>query len=123
MPKSADDRRLVRIAKLCAAFPGTSSETHGKHARFLVGKKTFAYFLDDHHGDGIVGLACKFEPGGNAALVASDPERFYLPAYVGKQGWIGFRLDRATLDWTEVEALLRTSYRLVAPKRLAAMLA
>jgi hypothetical protein len=53
----------------------------GKHAAFAVRNKTFAYYLDDHHGDGIVSVVCKVEPGANDALVAADVRRFYLPAY------------------------------------------
>jgi hypothetical protein len=123
MPKLAEDARLTRVTKLCAALPNTERFVFGKHAKCVVGKKTFAYYLDDHHGDGIVALNCKFEPSGNVALIASDPVRFYMPAYVGKNGWIGLRLDLGQIDWNEVDALLRTSYRLVAPKRLAATFA
>lgn len=45
-------------------------------------KKTFAYYLDDHHGDGIVAVTCKVLPHDNAVLAAADPARFYLPAYL-----------------------------------------
>jgi hypothetical protein len=44
-----------------------------------------------------------------------------MPAYVGPRGWVGFDFDAAPVDWAEVEALLRESYRLQAPKRLAAL--
>jgi hypothetical protein len=88
------------------ALPGAERAMSGKHAKLVVGKKTFADYLDDHHGDGIVGLNCKFEAGGSAALIASDPGRCSLPAYVGKNGWIGLRLDRDDVDWSEVDAPL-----------------
>jgi len=97
-----------------------AAKSISRHAGFYVRKKTFAYFLDDHHGDGIVGLTCKVLPGDNAALIAADPARFYMPAYVGSKGWVGLRLDRAKIDWEEVEELVTHSYRLIAPKRLAA---
>jgi predicted DNA-binding protein (MmcQ/YjbR family) len=38
---------------------------------------------------------------------------------VGARGWVGLRLDRGKVDWAEVEELVRYSYGLVAPKRLA----
>jgi hypothetical protein len=63
---------------------------------------------------------CKAPPGVQEMLVGAAPEQFFAPPYVGKRGWIGFRLDHAT-DWAEVEALLRRSYRMTAPKRLAAL--
>jgi predicted DNA-binding protein (MmcQ/YjbR family) len=49
-----------------------------------------------------------------------DPERFYLPAYLARYGWISLRLNLPTVNWDEVSELTADSYRLVAPKRLAA---
>jgi hypothetical protein len=57
--------------------------------------------------------------GENVDRVGSDPERFYLPAYIGARGWFGLRLDRGRVNWTEVGNLLELSYCLTAPKRLA----
>jgi phosphoribosylglycinamide formyltransferase-1 len=94
---------------------------HGSHASFSVRGKKFAYFLDDHHGDGIVAVTCKAAPGVNRALIDADPERFYMPSYVGPRGWIALRLDLAKIDWDEVGELVTDAYCLTAPKRLAAM--
>jgi hypothetical protein len=124
MPKrTAEDRRLVRLTKICLALPETTRERMGRHARFVVAKKTFAYFLDDHHGDGIVAVNCKVLPGDNKALIAANPDRFYMPAYIGPKGWAGLRLDVGIVDWEEVAELAAGSYLLVAPKRLAALAA
>ena len=92
----------------------------GRHAGFYIRKKTFAYFLDDHHGDGIVGVTCKVLPGDNNALVVSNPAKFYMPAYVASRGWVGLRLDIGEVDWEEVKELVTHSHLLIAPKRLAA---
>ena len=73
----------------------------------------------DHHGDGIVGITCKVLPGDNKVLVAADPRRFYMPAYVASKGWVGLRLDVGEVDWDEVNELITHSYVLVAPTRLA----
>src|SRR5215471_985438 len=116
---ASEDRRLSRISKLCLALPEATREIRGSHASFLIRKKVFVYFLNNHHGDGIVSIACKALPGDNTALVAAQPERFYLPAYVGPRGWIALRLDVGEPDWEEVGELIAGSYRLVAPKRLA----
>ena len=116
-----EDDRLTRITTICLGFPGAQREICGTHASFKVKKKTFAYFLNDHHGDGIVGVCCKVLPGGNAALVKADPKHFYMPAYVGPRGWVGLRLDGKRIDWGEVEELARGSYQLVAGKMLAAL--
>jgi len=104
-------------------LPEATRQTLGHHAGFLVRKKTFAYYLNDHHGDGIIAVTGKVLPGDNKALVEAQPDRFYLPAYIGPRGWVALRLDVGAVDWDEVAELVATSYRLVAPKRLAAMLA
>jgi hypothetical protein len=46
---------------------------------------------------------------------------FSFPHF-GAKGWIGVGLDAAA-DWREIEAFARRSYRLVAPKRLATLVA
>jgi hypothetical protein len=75
----------------------------------------------DHRGnEGVEGLVCKVRPGENEALIEEDPERFYRPAYMHHHGWVGLRLDAASLDWSEVDDMAVESYLLVAPKRLAA---
>jgi predicted DNA-binding protein (MmcQ/YjbR family) len=93
----------------------------GSHASFAVRKKTFAYFLNDHHGDGIVSVCARALPGENKTLMAAHPKKFYLPAYIGPRGWVGLRLDRGKVDWDEVRDLVRASYLQVAPKKLAAV--
>jgi hypothetical protein len=85
---SRADPRLARLTRISKTLPKVVRHRHARHAAFLVGKKTFAYFLDNHHGDGIVAVTCKVLPGDNAALVAAQPERFYLPAYIGPKGWV-----------------------------------
>jgi predicted DNA-binding protein (MmcQ/YjbR family) len=117
--RTPEDPRLTRITELCYALPETVRAVRGTHAEFRVRKRVFAYFLDNHHGDGIVSVCCKSALGENVDRAASDPRRFYLPAYIGVRGWFGLRLDRGPIDWREVEKLLELSYCLVAPKTLA----
>ncbi len=116
------DPRLERVTRLCRALPEAVFELTGKHANYQVRKKTFAYYLNDHHGDGIISVCCKVLPGDNAALIAAQPKKFYLPAYIGPRGWVALRLDIPGVDWNEVDELIRTSYRLVAPQKLAGVL-
>lgn len=120
MPKTpSQDERLKRLSEIALALPEAKRQIFGSHATFLVRKRPFAYFLDNHHGDGIIAIACKVLPGENSALVESQPERFYLPAYVGPRGWVALRLDRGRIAWGEVKELLRASYLMIAPKRPA----
>jgi hypothetical protein len=110
---------LQRLTGIALTLPEVQREISGSHASFRVRKKTFAYFLDNHHGDGIVAITCKVLSGENAALAAAQPKRYYLPAYIGPRGWVALRLDLPKIDWSEVRELLLTSYLLTAPKRLA----
>jgi hypothetical protein len=119
------ERALARLRKICLALPESSERlSHGEPTFFVGAKngkggKVFVMFADDHHGDSIVGFWCPAEPGAQATLIEADPERFFRPPYVGPSGWIGVRLDRS-VDWDEIAEIAADSWRLVAPKRLAA---
>jgi phosphoribosylglycinamide formyltransferase-1 len=115
---TTEDGRLIRLTGICLALPETTRSFQGNHASFLVRSKTFAYFLNDHHGDGIVSLCCKVLPGDNRMIIGANPQRFYFPAYVGPRGWVGLRLDAGQVDWDEVAELVLHSYCLTATKRL-----
>ena len=122
MPQTRrEDPRLTRLSKICLALPEVTRQILGSHASFSVRKKIFVYYMDNHHGDGIVSVSCKVFPGDNTALVASQPKRFYLPAYIGPRGWVALRLDLGEIDWGEVAELVSGSYILSAPRKLAAM--
>jgi hypothetical protein len=102
---------LERLTKICLALPGAACEPDGRHATFRVRKKVFAYFLDNHHGDGIVGVGVKADKRANAALMRKDPDRFYSPAYIGPRGYLGVRLNAGRVDWKDVAERLAESYR------------
>jgi phosphoribosylglycinamide formyltransferase-1 len=115
--------RRDRLVRFCRTLPEATVTADDQHVGFAVGGRTFCWYVDDEHGDGRVAVLCKVAQGENADLVASDPHRFYLPKYVGKRGWVGLRLDRQDVDWGEVAELVADSYRLVAPGRLAGLVA
>ena len=119
--KAVEDSRLSRVSAICLALPEVVRTDQGSHATFTVRKKTFAYFLNDHHGDGIVSVCARAFPGENKKLTEAHPKKFYLPAYIGPRGWVGLRLDRAKVDWNEVRDLVTASYLQAAPKKLAAV--
>ena len=50
-------------------------------------------------------------------LVETEPERFFVPPYVGHRGWLGVRLD-ADVDWDEVAGIVEDAYCCVAPRTL-----
>ena len=110
---------LKKLSQICLALPATARRDSGDHADFRVRGKVFAYFLNNHHGDGIVAVCCKAALGENVDRASREPQRFYLPPYIGPRGWFGLRLDGEAIDWSEVRNLVELSYGLVAPKRLA----
>jgi predicted DNA-binding protein (MmcQ/YjbR family) len=118
LAKSAVEQRRRKVTEICLALPEASCEPAGDHATYRVRRKVFAYFLNDHHGDGIVSVCVKSRLGEHLDRVRLAPERFYLPAYIGPRGWFGLRLDRGRADWREVAELVGASYRLCAPKTL-----
>lgn len=116
------DRALAGVRKICLSLPEVSERlSHGSPAWFVREKKTIAMFVDDHHGDGILGIWCPAWPGVQEEMVALEPERFFRPPYVGPSGWLGVRLD-VDVDWDEVRGILTDSYRKVAPKTLVKLL-
>jgi hypothetical protein len=113
------DDPLGRLREICLALPeATEKETWGE-ATFRVRDKIFAMQAGE---DGRISVWCKAPPGVQGMLVGSDAKRFFVPPYVGHNGWIGVRLDVDGVDWEELEDLVTDSYRMTAPKRLSALL-
>ena len=113
--------RRKRLVALCRALPEAEAERAGAtHLAFKVRKKIFAYYLHDHHGDGRIALVCKAPPGEQGHLVEADPDRYFVPAYVGPKGWVGLRLDTARVDWRAVKHLVSVAHYLTAPSTLRA---
>ena len=120
--KRQHDQALARLRKVCATFPEIEERlSHGSPSFFVRGKKTLAMFVDDHHGDGILGIWVPALPGVQEELIALEPDRFFRPPYVGPAGWVGVRLD-VDVDWDEVRDILEEAYRKVAPKTLVKLL-
>ena len=106
-----------RVRAICLAFPEATERTsHGAPA-FYVGKQFVMLWPDGHHERGFAHLWAAAATGVQQELVASDPERFFRPPYVGGRGWVGMRLDGA-VDWTQVAEVCEDAYRAVAPARL-----
>jgi predicted DNA-binding protein (MmcQ/YjbR family) len=108
----------VRLREICLSLPEAVEKSIGGHTApsFRIRDKLFVMTSEDGGS-----MTFKAGPGVQEALVASDPERFFVPAYVGAKGWVGARLD-VDQDWDELAELIEDSYRMIAPKRLAALL-
>jgi hypothetical protein len=118
-PGAVGRASIDEVRDICAALP--ECEVAGdQHHKLSVRGKTIGWHTVDHHGDGRVALTVKAAKGENAALVASDPDKFFMPPYVAHHGYVGIYLDTGDVDWDEVRELVVDAYRLAAPKRLAA---
>jgi hypothetical protein len=112
---------LERLRKLCLALPeATERLSHGEPTWFVRGKKTFVMYADHHHDDRLA-FWCAAPEGAQEVLVTADPERFFVPPYVGPRGWLGVRLD-VPVDWDEIAEIVTEAYRAVAPRKLLAEL-
>ena len=111
--RTSDDIVNV-ISDICLALPEVQDKPFGGHTApsFRVRDKIFVKVNED-----LGGFTCKAPPGVQEALVGSDPDRFYVPDYVGRNGWIGVRLD-VGIDVDELVGIIEDSYRMTAPKRL-----
>ena len=115
---AAGEAALVRLTEICERLPEVTTRlSHHTPTFFIRDKKVLCHLWDDHHGDGRLAIWCPAGPGVQDELVDSDPERFFVPPYVGHRGWIGLRLD-LDVDWDEVEQIVRDGYRIAAPKTL-----
>lgn len=112
---------LGRLRAICLALPdATERLSHGEPTWFVQGKKTFVTYADHHHDDRLA-FWCAAPDGAQAEMVAAEPDRFFVPPYVGGRGWLGVRLDVA-VDWDEIAEIVKQAYRVVAPPRLLARL-
>jgi hypothetical protein len=106
---------LDRLREICLALPEAEERETWELPTFRVRDKIYAMYVDDE--DDRPGIWCKAPAGNQTHLVEADPDRFFVPPYVGHKGWIGMHLDRR-VAWHEVATVVERSYRMTAPKRL-----
>ncbi|MEZ4866140.1 MAG: MmcQ/YjbR family DNA-binding protein [Caldilineaceae bacterium] len=110
---------LEHLRAICLAFPKAVEGGGVGNPSFKVRDKIFAMRHDLH--DGRWSVWCKAGSGIQEMLVQSEPERYFVPPYVGHHGWVGIWLTEAT-DWAVAADLIRKSYKMTAPKRLSKQL-
>ena len=108
---------LDRLREVCLALPGVEERLNHGAPTFGVVKRPAFCNLHEHPVDGRPTIWFKAAPGVQAELIEQEPDRFFVPPYVGPRGWVGLRLD-VDLGWDEVAVVVEESWRLTAPKRL-----
>jgi hypothetical protein len=101
----------ARLRRICLALPEAQEIETWETPTFRIRGKIFALVQAD-------GVWLKAPKGSQEILLEAAPDRFFRPPYLGHKGWVGVRLDGA-VDWEEVAALVRRSFSLVAPRRIA----
>ena len=114
MNRNKEEALLASLRAACLALPGVEERVNHGMPTFAVVRRTA--FCNLHHpaGDRPT-LWFKAAPGTQTELVDQEPDRFFVPPYVGPRGWVGLRLD-VDLDWDEVAAVVEDAWRLVATK-------
>lgn len=111
-----DPKILKKLRELCLAFPEATETMTWGNPHFRVANKIFCGCSAE---DGKTTIGFKLEMG-HAQKVLED-SRFCPAPYVGHKGWVSMDLSKGT-DWKEVKELLKESYYLIAPKRLAKLM-
>src|ERR1041384_7417916 len=112
MPRNPADRLRV----ICLDLPGTTEAQMRRGPTYRIANKIFAM---ERPQDEALAVWCKAPPGSQAVLVGADPDRFFVPPYVGHKGWVGVRLTGKP-DWDEVAQIPSRGVRRLVPQRASA---
>jgi hypothetical protein len=111
---------LERLRRICLALPETSErQSQGAPTFFVRGKRPFVMVVPRSRRPATVASqsGCAAADGMQQMLIEAEPERFFVPPYVGHRGWLGVRLDRG-LDWDELAGIVEDAYAEVASQKL-----
>jgi hypothetical protein len=86
---SSPNPHLARFRRACLAFPGAHEAEAWGAPTFRVKKKLFAHYRNNHHGDGRIAAWCKSTPDEQLDFVEADPERFFVPPWLGRAAGSG----------------------------------
>ena len=110
-----NEEHVKRVRRIYMALADSSEKLSHGAPTFFVRKRVFCMFANNHHNDGHVAAWLPAEPGVQAALIRTFPEKYYSPPYVGVKGWIGVELEEASDE--ELAAHIQDAWRLIAAKR------
>jgi hypothetical protein len=119
MTTELSDIQLERVRRICAMLPETTEKLSHGEPTFFVRQRVFAMFANNHHNDGHIAVWLPAPPGIQEVLIASSPDTYFKPPYVGVRGWIGIEL--VNISDEDLAFHIRDGWRLVAPKKLQAV--
>jgi len=120
---------LARLRLICLEFPEAREEAAWAGIRWNIGRKNFAHVLTIDGGWPPVYARAASIDSGCVCTFRLNREQCTAPRFrrapFFRPVWFpniaGARIDGRT-DWDELELLLKESYRVLAPARLAALL-
>jgi predicted DNA-binding protein (MmcQ/YjbR family) len=110
---------MDRLEQVVARLPQAERvdvEAWDGEPTFRVNGKTFIFSSPDASG-----ISVKLTKEEAAAVVATDRDAEPTGYGLGRHGWVSVSIPNTTSAerWREIEEWIRTSYTLVAPKKLA----
>jgi predicted DNA-binding protein (MmcQ/YjbR family) len=126
-PVEVPEHIVARVRALCLALPEVTVRVDYSRIRarstaqsFDIRRRSFCLLVavEDPTGKPVPMLVLRVDPDDREALLSIGHPFFAARAGPGR---IGVRLTDAT-DWEEIRELVTESYRLLAPKKLTALL-
>ncbi len=114
------EKHLARVRHICAVLPESTEKLSHGEPTFFVGKKVYAMFANNHHGDGHIAVWIPVAAGLQPVLIETSPQKFFYPPYVGVRGWAGIELSQ--IDDEELTSLIHNAWKLIAPKKLHSLI-
>ena len=114
--RQSGGEEIERVRRICLGLPGTWEKISHGEPTWFVGKKVFAMFSNNHHGDGHIAVTVPAAIGIQEMLITKSPKKFYRPPYVGVRGWVGIEVDRVSDK--ELAQHICEAWKLIAPPKL-----
>jgi hypothetical protein len=103
--------RASTVRRIAMELPEAEERETWETATFRVRNKIFMMF-SEHERHAWV----KSNHDEQRALVAQDPDTFFVPPYVGPSGWVGVVIRTVVAE--EMRELVAEAWRMTASKRL-----
>ena len=108
---TANQQLVKKIEKICLAMPEVERDAQFGNPCYRAGNKNFCVVA---HGER--GPYLQFWVGRDAQSQLTD-KKYWIPAYVGHNGWLNLALKDSPY-WSEIESLIERSYQTFALKQM-----